>query len=227
MLVRANVDRCSSRNVKSPYRCCFWAPILMWSMNRSTQAIVRCIFRNLLSISNRMNVTGGSVTVRFTVRFFVSGSCSAGVGFGWLGQGEWIFCRNGGPVHHWLQWRISLGWRPRESTSAGLSSVLTYLHSMPGVKFCISMTRLQTKVFNLLGSVLIQVKAVVESDQRVILEKVMFKLCVMLEINRASTSAPHSSRRAVVSLAFLRGATRDLEVSNWTEQSSLLLTERI
>uniref|UniRef100_A0A8D8NJX0 (northern house mosquito) hypothetical protein n=1 Tax=Culex pipiens TaxID=7175 RepID=A0A8D8NJX0_CULPI len=83
----------------------------MQSMNRSIVAIVRCILRKLLSI----------------VGFRVSGSCSTGMVGGWAGQRGSFWSKYVSSCHQIGHSRISVGSKPRESTSAGFSCVLTYL----------------------------------------------------------------------------------------------------
>uniref|UniRef100_A0A8D8ATE9 (northern house mosquito) hypothetical protein n=1 Tax=Culex pipiens TaxID=7175 RepID=A0A8D8ATE9_CULPI len=106
----------------------------MQSMNRSIVAIVRCILRKLLSISNRLNMAGGSVSGRLTVGFRVSGSCSTGMVGGWAGQRGSFWSKYVSSCHQIGHSRISVGSKPRESTSAGFSCVLTYFYS----KFLVS-----------------------------------------------------------------------------------------
>lgn len=174
-------------------------------MNLSTYTIT--LF-NLVRSENRLNMkssTPFAAKNMFTV-LRTSGYSSRSSKLNWeSGQLSLDCASHSGSYHQNFASFKKAGCTSRDSISAGLSFVEICLHLLALVYSWISTTRWFTNGFNLFGGIFNQPCTTVESVQRIISSIFRLRECVIFFTNRVSVTAPHSSRRGMVTV--LIGAT--------------------
>jgi len=116
-----------------------------------------------------------------------------------------FFDKNDGPCHHSSEFLSLFTAKPRESRSAGFSTVGTCRQLNDSVSCCISAIRFNTNTCDVLECVCSQLKTIVESVQQVTSSNDIFNACTILATRRARRRAAQSSNRGIV--CCLRGAT--------------------
>ena len=142
----------------------------------------------------------------------ISGRSRMGVRSVRIGQSSGGRGNQGGPCHQRVKFQSSLGDMPLEATSAGLSSVLTYLQQVGGILSVMSATLLAAKAFSFPGAELIQLKTIEESvHESVWMLRSSLTVCKSLLRSRA----PQSSNLGMV--LGVRGPTLVLAITRETE----------
>jgi len=184
--------------------------------NLKQYPIIRTILVNNEYRSNRRSkMSSVLVVVNATVNWD-SGCLVLSSGFERvLGQLVGSSYKNSDPPHQsgWL--RSSDGKRPLDAQSTGLTLVGTYRHMEGVVRSCNWLTQLATNVVQQCGDDFIHANVVIESVQACV------HVMSMTGDNTSTTdfssfatsSAPHSSRRGMVTR--LSGATLDFAVTRW------------